>query len=604
LSRRDAAKAKLLATNSVLINAAMRKQANPTTIADKWLAQNSDKGITSEQRDDAKNWVKINVQLNNKALEKALRKTYGSGWVFGAADAKNQIYSEIGLDWDEWEPGRESAAVLVDAPRGLKTILDKEAITIKGIDDTTLDRIGSALANGLSQGLGAGEISRAIDYIIDDPARSMVIARTETARALVEASASEYRDAGIEEVEWLVGDPCAICEVNAGMKMPMGEEFPSGDVQPPAHPNCVCDISPVVRFGKDPEENAQLDDIELADNPDVTKGDPDQPRDERGRFSSTSGSTDTGTVGASKAAAEVAERAKEFTAGATSFEGKAAVKSSVATALAQDIKANLSHTDLLNNSYSMARLELDIYNPERLEEYAVRVGDDASFISPEVLTDDNVGLVWDSNSASSFLMFDTVESIENRTEKGEIQNMSIAYTTEEKIDAVAYTSANQMLATWAASSNGVNPESLAIQQVAEKTFNIENAANWEKGDSVQNQTDKVVARSEGFIASALNAQYNATQELLKEANTTEITLYRGMRNLGDISGEQEISMRPLSSWTTNLVTAQAFGSVVLSSTFPADRILATPVTGIGCLGEQEFVVLGGTTNAMVIQNAG
>ena len=150
-----------------------------------------------------------------------------------------------------------------------------------------MDRIGSALALSLDQGLSADETADAIDYIIDDPARSMVIARTETSRALVDSNLTEYRDAGIESVQWLVADPCDICEQNADMIMPMGEEFPSGDVQPPAHPNCVCDLAPVSRFDYDPD-TIQVDeeDIELADKATLNKYDPDQPRDESGRFGS------------------------------------------------------------------------------------------------------------------------------------------------------------------------------------------------------------------------------------------------------------------------------------------------------------------------------
>jgi hypothetical protein len=46
-------------------------------------------------------------------------------------------------------------------------------------------------------------------------------------------------------VEWLVAEGCDLCEENADAS-PIGidEEFPSGDTEPPAHPNCMCALAP------------------------------------------------------------------------------------------------------------------------------------------------------------------------------------------------------------------------------------------------------------------------------------------------------------------------------------------------------------------------
>jgi hypothetical protein len=571
----------LLAENSILINAAMRKQANPKAIVDKWLSETTVKGIAPEELNAAKTWVKINVKLDNKAVAKALKKTYGSGWAFGARDAKNKIYSEVGFDWDTWEAGNESAAVLVDAPRGLKTILDKNAITIKGIDDTTLDRIGSALANGLSQGLGAGEIANSIDYIIDDPARSMVIARTETARALVEASASEYRDNGITEVEWIVGEPCDICAENANQIMPLGEEFPSGDVQPPAHPNCICDISPVVRFGKEPE-----DDIELANNPELVKGNPDQPRDERGRFASTAGETQGGEAGRLLARDAIEAKIGEIkdnlaakpSETLTSTDVPALVKDHVATTMAQSTAGKLLNEQLEQNPYA------HVYTNSR------DLSENDSFID-----NDNVAL----------LLNNTTGDVEIVTDKSAVEemrgsdNFRLAETSEEKTQMLAYATANGMLAAWAMTSNDNNSNSLAMQQVAESHFGIQGAATWDyAGTETEDNAVDTVNRYEDVIAANLDAQYNATQQWFQEQGISEVTLYRGME-IDTPAGTQEVQMRPLSSWTLEPDQASAFGQTIFQATFPVDRILSIPTTGVGCLREQEAVVLGGRISAEV-----
>jgi hypothetical protein len=73
----------------------------------------------------------------------------------------------------------------------------------------------------------------------------MIVARTETARALVQANIDKYRAENVQSLEWLVGDPCDICAENDGVIVAIGDEFPSGDEYPPAHPNCVCDVAPV-----------------------------------------------------------------------------------------------------------------------------------------------------------------------------------------------------------------------------------------------------------------------------------------------------------------------------------------------------------------------
>jgi SPP1 gp7 family putative phage head morphogenesis protein len=125
-------------------------------------------------------------------------------------------------------------------------MLDRREATIRGLDNTTIDRIGTALATGLDQGLGSEDIAAMIDDVLGDPSRAMTIARTESADALIQANLETYRDAGVEALEWVVADPCEICQDNAGVTVMMGEAFPSGDSEPPAHPNCVCDVVPVL----------------------------------------------------------------------------------------------------------------------------------------------------------------------------------------------------------------------------------------------------------------------------------------------------------------------------------------------------------------------
>lgn len=227
-----------------------------------------------EEKRNAKSWVKINVRLDSSPLDKVLRQIYGAGWAFGHNDAQLELNTGVGVDWSTWKAGNAAASALMKPPAGLENLLYKRGATINGLDGTTLDILGNRLADALDQGLGMDETADLIDGVFDDPARSMVVARTETARAVVEANRADYEELGLTEWEWLVGEPCDLCAENAGESVPIGEEFPSGDVQPPAHPNCVCDVRPINPFDMPIDEFGKVD----------KEFDPDQPRDESGRW--------------------------------------------------------------------------------------------------------------------------------------------------------------------------------------------------------------------------------------------------------------------------------------------------------------------------------
>ena len=143
-------------------------------------------------------------------------------------------------------------------PRGLSTLLDNRGVTIQGMNRTTLDRIGTILARGLENGWTPSDIKEEIaDTIDDDNDRALTIAQTEMSRAVTAASRQLYEESGVELVEWLVADPCDICQENADVSpIRIGDTFPSGDTEPPAHPNCVCDLAPYVTDTRDIGEDA------------------------------------------------------------------------------------------------------------------------------------------------------------------------------------------------------------------------------------------------------------------------------------------------------------------------------------------------------------
>lgn len=84
------------------------------------------------------------------------------------------------------------------------------------------------------------------------------IARTETAMAFVEGNRQVWETEGVQMKQWLVGGgQCELCsEILADYPdpVPIGQMYVADDWAeqgPPRHPNCRCDIAPVVEFTDD-----------------------------------------------------------------------------------------------------------------------------------------------------------------------------------------------------------------------------------------------------------------------------------------------------------------------------------------------------------------
>lgn len=259
-----AAKAKLVAKHASKIRKAFRASINGDAIAQAWADTHPAGGSVSPQT--ARDWTRAHAITNKKPMQNALASIYANAYVLGERianayllglqkDAKATPITASIIDWSIWKPG-PSAAALVKPRGGLRSLLDTRKITVADeVINTRLDRIGTALATSLEQGLDMRKTAQMIDAVIDDPEAAMMIARTETARAVSIATRDSYERTGVEQVEWLAGDGCDICEENADASpIGIGDTFPSGDSEPPAHPNCECAIAPY--FEDLPEEES------------------------------------------------------------------------------------------------------------------------------------------------------------------------------------------------------------------------------------------------------------------------------------------------------------------------------------------------------------
>jgi SPP1 gp7 family putative phage head morphogenesis protein len=224
---------------------------------------------------EARDWANNNINLPEQPLKGVLDRVYATGWVMGddvavaayanarynlkkAAPSGEQMSAAINANWDNWKPGNRAAAALVKPQGALKKLLDRTNATVKEVNATTLNRIGTLLSGTLSTGTSADSLARALlrdditASVVKDASRAQMIAVTEMSRALNTSTVDNYNQFGVEMVEWLAIDTgvCEICPANEAQgPIKLGEVFESGDEAPPAHPNCRCTILPVVDEG-------------------------------------------------------------------------------------------------------------------------------------------------------------------------------------------------------------------------------------------------------------------------------------------------------------------------------------------------------------------
>lgn len=134
----------------------------------------------------------------------------------------------------------------------------RAAELVTEVDETTMDNIRSLVGQALEDGLSNDELADLIqqsegfsDY------RSEMIARTETAFADVQGNLAGWKETGVvESKKWIVAqdEVCDECHALDGVVVGLDEDFPGeGGDGPPLHPNCRCDIVPVITATTDEE---------------------------------------------------------------------------------------------------------------------------------------------------------------------------------------------------------------------------------------------------------------------------------------------------------------------------------------------------------------
>jgi len=269
------AKVRLAVEHAELIKKAIVHSIDVHKVVNDWLDNHLTSEVTTEQ---AREWAHTHIYVDDSKLNSALRIIYAEGYALGSDMAlasigaalnkasKKDVARAVTTDWSKWKPGNKAAANLISPKGGLASLLESRQVKLVGIKGTTLDRIGTQLAYALQRGLPPSTVAPAIegmlaplrekiaydlgtsvDTLLSDSQRALTIAQTEMSAAVSIAQRQEYASSGVEMVEWLVADPCDICAENADVSpISIDDTFPSGDTEPPAHPNCMCSLSAYV----------------------------------------------------------------------------------------------------------------------------------------------------------------------------------------------------------------------------------------------------------------------------------------------------------------------------------------------------------------------
>jgi len=183
--------------------------------------------ITAYQYDVVVDIEELDDELNELSI--VMHDTIVSNIALGAAYAEDLYNIDLGLN-------QYDSAVLQAADKYVGKL-------VKGINNTTVDRIKQSIKTSTALREDIETASKRLSSILNDSKRATLIARTETVRTYSRGITLFGEKSGATEKVWeLSSNPCEICAANE-VTVGINDTFPSGDSEPPAHPNCRCSIS-------------------------------------------------------------------------------------------------------------------------------------------------------------------------------------------------------------------------------------------------------------------------------------------------------------------------------------------------------------------------
>ncbi len=154
-------------------------------------------------------------------------------------------------DTGAWKPGQQSAATdLVDvlAPAAAASMAVRADEAATQLADSYVLTLGRLLVDGDDAGQSPDDVAAALAAAVRDREHARLLVQDQVTRAGGRGSSAWCSANGVEKGRWLTEhDPkvCPNCELNGLFgPVPIGLPYPSGDIEPPAHPNCRCALVP------------------------------------------------------------------------------------------------------------------------------------------------------------------------------------------------------------------------------------------------------------------------------------------------------------------------------------------------------------------------
>lgn len=127
---------------------------------------------------------------------------------------------------------------------------DRSAALVTDISNSTRDMLRDTITTSVEEGWSNSKLAAELeDMYVFSPERAETIARTETAYADIQGNLQGYRASGqVTGKQWIIAQDeyCDECNDLDGVVVGLSEPFPDGGDGPPLHPNCRCDVLPVL----------------------------------------------------------------------------------------------------------------------------------------------------------------------------------------------------------------------------------------------------------------------------------------------------------------------------------------------------------------------
>lgn|GEM_PF-885056 len=184
-------------------------------------------------------------------LTQTLTGLYADAYLIGAASA-SALLDGGKPDLGGWRPGdtatTQDRLAQLDGTPGLADLLDTAPDMAAGILDTRTEAAARVLLDGTAAGDSTANMTAGLLAAFSNIGGARTVAVTEVVAASSVASMALYVARGVEWGRWVTdpsGNVCALCIANADAgPVRIGDAYPSGHSESPAHPHCRCEVVP------------------------------------------------------------------------------------------------------------------------------------------------------------------------------------------------------------------------------------------------------------------------------------------------------------------------------------------------------------------------